>query len=370
MSGVRRASSSKRSMVSGTPARRATAIMCTTALVEPPSASTVVIALSTLAAVRMSRGLRSSHTMSTMRRPVSAAMRPCRESAAGIDAAPGNVKPSASAADVMVDAVPMVMQCPGERAMPSSISSHCLSVMLPARFSAQYFHTSEPLPNGWSRQLPLSIGPAGMKMVGQVHADRTHEHRGRRLVAAAHEHRPIGRIRAQQLLGLQRQQIAIEHRRRLLEYLGECDGRHLQRKSPRLQHAALDLFSALAEMLVARVDVAPGVDDRDDRLAEIVGARIAHLRGARMMAELPHVVRAIPAMRTEFFGLLAACGHCNPLSCASSVCAAARMAPACAAPILDNCGSIGPMSAMPASVTASCSTRIGECSSRRFSSGR
>ena len=105
--------------------------------------------------------------MSTTRRPVSAAMRPWRESAAGIDAAPGKVKPSASAADVIVDAVPMVMQCPGERAMPSSISSHCSSVMFPARFSAQYFHTSEPLPNGLSRQLPRSIGPAGMKMAGR-----------------------------------------------------------------------------------------------------------------------------------------------------------------------------------------------------------
>ena len=85
--------------------------------------------------------------MSTMRRPVSVAMRAWRESAAGIDAAPGSVKPSASAAEVMVDAVPIVMQWPGERAMPSSISRHCSSVRLPARFSAQYFQTSEPLPS-------------------------------------------------------------------------------------------------------------------------------------------------------------------------------------------------------------------------------
>ena len=74
----------------------------------------------------MSRGFRSSQTMSTMRRPVSLAMRAWRESAAGIEAAPGSVKPSASAADVIVDAVPIVMQWPGERAMPSSISCHVL----------------------------------------------------------------------------------------------------------------------------------------------------------------------------------------------------------------------------------------------------
>ena len=73
----------------------------------------------------------------------------------------------ASAAEVIVDAVPMVMQWPGERAMPSSISAHCWSLTLPARFSAQYFHTSEPLPSGSSRQLPRSIGPAGMKIAGR-----------------------------------------------------------------------------------------------------------------------------------------------------------------------------------------------------------
>jgi len=141
--------------------------MCTTAFVEPPSARIAVIALSTAAAVAMSRGFRSSHTMSTMRRPVSAASRACRESAAGIDEAPGNVKPSASAADVIVDAVPIVMHVPGERAMPSSIACHCSSVRLPARFSAQYFQTSEPEPRNWPRQSPRSIGPAGMKIAGR-----------------------------------------------------------------------------------------------------------------------------------------------------------------------------------------------------------
>ena len=51
--------------------------------------------------------------------------------------------------------------------MPSSICSHCSSVTFPARFSAQYFHTSEPLPSARPRQSPRSIGPAGMKIVGR-----------------------------------------------------------------------------------------------------------------------------------------------------------------------------------------------------------
>ncbi len=94
-------------------------------------------------------------------------MRGWFESAAGMEEAPGRVMPRASVAAVMVEAVPIVMQCPGERAMPSSISPHARSSMRPARFSSQYFHTSLPLPRVWPRQLPRSIGPAGTKTVGR-----------------------------------------------------------------------------------------------------------------------------------------------------------------------------------------------------------
>ena len=62
----------------------------------------------------------------------------------------------------MVAAVPITMQVPNERAMPPSISSQSSSVMLPARFSVQYFQTSEPEPRYSPFQLPRSIGPAGM----------------------------------------------------------------------------------------------------------------------------------------------------------------------------------------------------------------
>ncbi len=87
-------------------------------------------------------------------------------SAAGIEDAPGSDKPIASAIAIMVAAVPMVMQVPNERAMPFSISSHSASLILPARFSSQYFQTSEPEPRYLPCQLPRSIGPAGTKMVG------------------------------------------------------------------------------------------------------------------------------------------------------------------------------------------------------------
>ena len=79
-------------------------------LVEPPSASTAVTALSNDVGVRKSSGFTSSHTISTMRLPVRVAIWAWRESGAGIEAAPDKVRPSTSTALVMVLAVPMVMQ--------------------------------------------------------------------------------------------------------------------------------------------------------------------------------------------------------------------------------------------------------------------
>ena len=75
--------------------------------------------------------------------------------------------PSASTAAVMVEAVPMVMQWPGERAMPSSTPCQSSSVILPARSSAQYFQVSDPEPSVLPFQLPRSMGPAGTNSVGR-----------------------------------------------------------------------------------------------------------------------------------------------------------------------------------------------------------
>src|SRR5260221_2777740 len=89
------------------------------------------------------------------------------ESTAGMVAQFGRQNPSTSATLVMVEAVPMVMQAPGEREMPFSISRQAHSVMLPARNSCQYFQTSEPEPTVLPCQLPRNIGPAGMKIPGR-----------------------------------------------------------------------------------------------------------------------------------------------------------------------------------------------------------
>ena len=81
-------------------------------VVEQPVAIATVTAFVTETGVMIRSGVRSSHTISTIRRPQAALVRWWPESAAGIDEAPGSVSPIASAIAVIVEAVPIVMQCP------------------------------------------------------------------------------------------------------------------------------------------------------------------------------------------------------------------------------------------------------------------
>jgi len=62
--------------------------------------------------------------------------------------------------------------------------------------------------------------------------------------------------------------------------LGQRDRRHLDRKAARLPDAALYLLGAHAEVGVARIDVAPGIDDSDDGLPEKLLPGVSHLQRA------------------------------------------------------------------------------------------
>ena len=101
---------------------------------------------------------------------------------------------------------------------------------------------------------------------------------------------------AQRFLGIHRQQVPVEHRAGLHVGLGDGERGDLDGKAARLPHAALDGFGALAQMGVAGIDFAPGVDDRDHRLAGEVFPPVAELQHARAMAEAAHGIRAEPAV--------------------------------------------------------------------------
>src|SRR5665213_4590514 len=86
------------------------------ALVEPPMAELTRMALMKASLVRMSEGLRSAATISTMARPVRYAHSARSRCGAGIAAEPGSDMPSASVSEFMVLAVPMVLQKPTDGA--------------------------------------------------------------------------------------------------------------------------------------------------------------------------------------------------------------------------------------------------------------
>ena len=96
----------------------------------------------------------------------------------------------------------MVMQVPAERAIPASISFHSAQLMLRLPFSAQYFQTSEPEPENLAAKVAAHHRPRRQEDHRQVHRDGTHDGCGSGLVTAAHQHRAINGMLAQQLLRL------------------------------------------------------------------------------------------------------------------------------------------------------------------------
>src|SRR5579884_4272170 len=310
-------------MLKEIPARRAMAMTWMMALVEPPMAMCTRIALSKAAEVMIRFGTRSSHTISTMRRPARPHMRGWLESTAGIDEAPGSASPSASAIAIIVAAVPMTMQVPTERAIPPSISLHSASPRLGALFGPVFPHVRAGA-EIFAAPVAAQHGTCRNIDRGNSHADRAHDQAGCGLVTAAHQHRAVDGMTAQELLGLHRQQIAVEHRRRLDEDLAQRQGRQFDRKTTGLQHATFDVFRSGAQMAVTGIEIAPGIDDADDGLAVPILGVEASLTQPGTMAESPQIVDAEPAVATQLFGLA---GH----SVATSTFGTARLASICAA---------------------------------------
>jgi hypothetical protein len=108
---------------------------------------------------------------------------------------------------------------------------------------------------------------------------------------------------AQKLLGVHRQEVAVEHGRRLDASLSDSDiaGSSIG-KSAGLQHAALHVVDARLEMHVAGLGVGPGVEDGDDRLAGPFLRRVAHLHRARAMTEGAQIVGREPARAAQLIG--------------------------------------------------------------------
>ena len=136
---------------------------------------------------------------------------------------------------------------------------------------------------------------------GQIHAGGAEQQRRRGLVAAAHQHHAVDGMAAQQFLGVHRQQVAVEHGGRLQERFRQRQRRQFHRKAAGHQDAALDVIDPRLEMHVAGLRVRPGVEDRDDRAVLPLLRRVAHLHGARAMAEGAEIVGRKPARAAKRF---------------------------------------------------------------------
>ena len=152
---------SKSSSEISKPARRAMAITCTIAFVDPPTAMSTVMAFSNDSRESTSEGLRLAQAKSTARRPQEVDIRICSLTIAGMLEAPGRQNPNASAMAPIVEAVPIVMQWPGERPIAFSNFVQSSSQRLPAHRSAQNPHTELPLPSASLPQRAVDIGPQG-----------------------------------------------------------------------------------------------------------------------------------------------------------------------------------------------------------------
>ncbi len=173
----------------------------------------------------------------------------------------------------------------------AAVNSSC--DMRPARTSSDICHTPVPEPICLPRKWPGEHRPARNADGRQVATRRAHQQRGRGLVAAHEQHDAVHGIAANRFFDVHAGEIAKQHRGRLELRLAERHHGKLERKSAGLVHAALDEFRELAEVSVARRELAPGIADADDRTA------VEHVVRIALVLEPAAVNEAVLVLLTE-----------------------------------------------------------------------
>ena len=213
----------------------------------------------------------------------------------------------------MVEAVPITAQVPAVTASWPSTSEISASLDIAGAIARP------EAPAIGAGAEPLAAVAAGHHRPGHQHdrrpagRDRAHELRRHGLVAAAHQHDRVHRLRADHLLGVDRHQVAVFQAGRAEENLAERNGRELDRQRARRQHAAFHRLQQFRKMAVTIVEARRRVGDADHRLSQH-RARIAHgLRegAAQIEREVPvavvgeavlEAVRCVQLMRNSARG--------------------------------------------------------------------
>ena len=139
---------------------------CKVLLVDAPMAMLTLMALRRASRVMILRGVRSSFTMATIRRPDCLAMRRFFALTAWARPQPGRLMPRASARQLMVLAVPSMEQVPTPGRAASSIFINSSSVSLPVWVRPISSRMSVRVIASMSLYFPGSMGPPGMTMAG------------------------------------------------------------------------------------------------------------------------------------------------------------------------------------------------------------
>ncbi len=212
--------------------------------------------------------------------------------------------PSASTIDAIVDAVPIVMQWPAERDMHDSASTMSDIFISPVFSISVNFHTCVPEPMSSPRNLPLSIGPPEMPIVGRSHDAAPISSAGVVLsqpIISTTPSNGLARIDSSTSIAAWLRNSIVVGRISVSPRLitGNSSG-----KPPASSTPSRTCSRELAEVRVAGRRLRPRVADADDRTAVELIVRDALVLHPRAMHERVAVVAAEPVRErsARFFG--------------------------------------------------------------------
>ena len=171
--------------------------------------------------------------------------------------------PSASASAFIVDAVPIVLQCPGDGAEDATSSMNSSWSISPAASRSRAFQMIVPDPVRSPPDQPFSIGPPDSTIDGMFTVAAAIRQAG----AAGGQHDAVDGVAVERLDQAEVREVAIQRGGWPLAGLLDRVHRELDRDPAGLPDAFANPLGQLQVMAVARGEIRAGLRDADDRLA-------------------------------------------------------------------------------------------------------
>ena len=153
----------------------------------------------------------------------------------------------------MVEAVPMVLQEPGERLIAASASRKSACDIVPAFTASDNCQSAVPEPTRSPRNQPFSIGPPETRIAGMSTLAAPISSAGVVLSQPASSTTPSMRVGADRLLDVHGAEVAVHHRGRAERALARREDRELERQPAGLVDAVPHPLGEVAQVGVAGV---------------------------------------------------------------------------------------------------------------------